>query len=86
VGNDVGVFVSTNGGSSWSILGNLPAMPIVHFAADPSNPNRIVAATYGRGVYTYTFGSRIGLVTSSTRRSELRRRSMQPEPASAARA
>jgi hypothetical protein len=30
-------------------------MPVVHFALDPSNTNRIVAATYGRGVYAYTF-------------------------------
>jgi hypothetical protein len=55
VGTDVGVFVSSDGGSTWSILGNLPAMPVVHFAVDPSNPKRIIAATYGRGVYAYTF-------------------------------
>ena len=56
VGTDVGAFVSGDGGSTWSILGDLPAMPVVHFALDPGNANRIVAATYGRGVYTYTFG------------------------------
>jgi hypothetical protein len=56
VGTDVGVFVSSDGGSTWSILGDLPAMPVVHLALDPSNPNRIVAATYGRGVWAYTFG------------------------------
>jgi hypothetical protein len=56
VGTDVGVFVSSDGGGTWSILGDLPAMPVVHFALDPSNANRIIAATYGRGVYAYTFG------------------------------
>jgi hypothetical protein len=56
VGTDVGVFVSSDGGSTWSVLGNLPAMPVVHLALDPSNPNRIIAATYGRGVYAYSFG------------------------------
>jgi hypothetical protein len=56
VGTDVGVFVSSDGGGSWSVLGDLPAMPVVHLALDPSNPNRLIAATYGRGVYAYTFG------------------------------
>ena len=56
VGTDVGAFVSSDGGTTWSILGDLPAMPIVHFSIDPSNANRIVAATYGRGVWAYTFG------------------------------
>lgn len=55
-GTDVGAFVSSDGGATWSILGNLTAMPFVNFELDPSNPNRIVAATYGRGVWTYTFG------------------------------
>ena len=36
--------------------GDLPAMPVVRFSADPVNPNRIIAATYGRGVWAYTFG------------------------------
>jgi hypothetical protein len=56
VGTDIGAFVSTDGGSTWSVLGNLTAMPFVHLAVDPSNANRIVAATYGRGVWAYTFG------------------------------
>ena len=55
VGTDVGVFVSTNGGTTWSVLGDLPAMPVVHLGLDPANANRIVAATYGRGAYTFTF-------------------------------
>jgi hypothetical protein len=57
VGTDIGVYVSGDGGATWSILGDLPAMPVVHFALDPSNPKRIIAATYGRGVYAYNFGS-----------------------------
>ena len=55
-GTDVGAFVSSDGGATWSILGDLTAMPFVNFELDPSNANRIVAATYGRGVWTYTFG------------------------------
>jgi hypothetical protein len=55
-GNDLGAFVSTNGGAAWSVLGTgLPNVPVVHVVADPANANRIVAATYGRGAYSYTF-------------------------------
>ena len=56
VGTDIGAFVSSDGGATWTVLGDLPAMPVVNFELDPSNANRIVAATYGRGVWTYTFG------------------------------
>ncbi len=56
VGTDIGAFVSSDGGATWAVLGDLTAMPFVNFELDPSNPNRIVAATYGRGVWTYTFG------------------------------
>jgi hypothetical protein len=56
VGTDVGAFVSTDAGATWNILGDLPAMPVVRFSVDPSNANRIIAATYGRGVWAYTFG------------------------------
>ncbi|MCW2964662.1 MAG: hypothetical protein JWO17_1914 [Actinomycetia bacterium] len=54
-GTDVGAFVSGDGGKTWSILGDLPAMPVVNFELDPSNAKRVVAATYGRGVWAYTF-------------------------------
>ncbi|MDQ1458613.1 MAG: hypothetical protein QOI08_97, partial [Actinomycetota bacterium] len=54
-GTDVGAFVSSDGGQTWSVLGDLPAMPVVNFELDPSNAKRIVAATYGRGVWAYTF-------------------------------
>jgi hypothetical protein len=30
-------------------------MPVVNFEIDPSNAKRIVAATYGRGVWAFTF-------------------------------
>jgi hypothetical protein len=55
-GTDVGAFVSSDGGATWSVLGDLTAMPVVNFELDPSNANRIVAATYGRGVWAFTFG------------------------------
>ena len=56
VGNDLGAFVSSPSGGKWTKLGsNLPAVPVVHITQDPANPNRIVVATFGRGVWSYTF-------------------------------
>lgn len=56
VGTDVGVFVSTDQtGGTYSLLGDLPVMPVVHLTVDPANANRIIAATYGRGAYAFTW-------------------------------
>ncbi|NNF57746.1 MAG: hypothetical protein HKN04_05845, partial [Rhodothermaceae bacterium] len=50
---DAGVFVSSNAGVSWSLLGvNLPGAPVLDL--DLHDPTRtLVAATYGRGMYRY---------------------------------
>ncbi len=57
VGTDIGVFISSDtNGSSWGVLGNgLPNVPITHLELKPGDPNTLVAATYGRGVYLYHF-------------------------------
>jgi hypothetical protein len=57
VGTDIGVFISSDtSGSSWSVLGHgLPSVPITHLALKPGDPNTLVSATYGRGVYLYRF-------------------------------
>jgi hypothetical protein len=56
VGTDVGAFISTDAtGGTYSLLGDLPIMPVVHLSVDPANATRIIAATYGRGAYAYTF-------------------------------
>ncbi|MCW2968374.1 MAG: hypothetical protein JWM71_2146 [Solirubrobacteraceae bacterium] len=57
VGTDLGVFESTDtGGGTYARLGSgLPAVPISTLRFKPGNPNLLVAATYGRGVYTYDF-------------------------------
>jgi hypothetical protein len=59
VGNDLGVFVSSSktGGTYQKLGTGLPAVPISHLTQDPANPNRIIAATFGRGVWSYTFAS-----------------------------
>jgi hypothetical protein len=57
VGTDIGVFESCDAaGGSYSRLGTgLPAVPISTLRLKPGDPNLMVAATYGRGVYTYRF-------------------------------
>src|ERR671935_1641677 len=59
VGTDIGVFASSDtNGSSWAVLGRgLPNVPITHLELKPGDPNTLVAATYGRGVYLYHFNS-----------------------------
>jgi hypothetical protein len=58
VGTDIGVFESCDAaGGAYSRLGtNLPATPISTLRLKPGDPGLLVAATYGRGVYTYRFG------------------------------
>ena len=62
VGTDVGVFESCdNAGGAYSVLGGgLPAAPISTLRFKPGDPDLLVAATYGRGVYTYRFGTDAG--------------------------
>lgn len=57
VGTTVGVFASADRtGKRWGLLGNdLPAAPITSLQLDPANPERLVAASMGRGVYRYVF-------------------------------
>lgn len=62
VGTDIGVFESCdNTGGAYSVLGSgLPAAPISTLRFKPGDPDLLVAATYGRGVYTYRFGADAG--------------------------
>jgi hypothetical protein len=58
VGTDIGVFESCDtAGGAYSVLGSgLPAAPISTLRFKPGDDDLLVAATYGRGVYTYRFG------------------------------
>lgn len=54
VSTDQGVFVSPSGGGSWSRLGGgLPLVPVNDIEYDHVN-HRLVAATFGRGIYQIT--------------------------------
>ena len=56
VGTDVGVFASdVRGGTTYTYLAGLPAVPIAAINLKPGTCNTLVAATYGRGIYTFEF-------------------------------
>jgi photosystem II stability/assembly factor-like uncharacterized protein len=50
--NDFGVYVTTNGGARWDVLGgNLPSVDVMDFIVHPRD-RMLVIATHGRGVWT----------------------------------
>jgi hypothetical protein len=56
VGTDIGVFANAlAGGTTFAPLRGLPVVPISTMNLKPNCPNVLVAATYGRGIWTYTF-------------------------------
>jgi photosystem II stability/assembly factor-like uncharacterized protein len=53
VGTDFGVFVSTNGGARWEVLGgNLPSVQVSDLQVS-ARDNVIVISTYGRGMWVF---------------------------------
>lgn len=56
VGTDLGVFATAlAGGTTFAPLHGMPVTPISMVNLKPNDPNVLVVATYGRGVWTYTF-------------------------------
>lgn len=51
VGTDIGVFETTNGGQAWSLTPGLPLVPVTDLVYHAAT-NRIIAGTYGRGMWT----------------------------------
>ncbi|MEA2423298.1 MAG: hypothetical protein QOF55_2397 [Thermoleophilaceae bacterium] len=62
VATAIGVFASrnTNGGTYAPLGDNLPSVAVYQISLKPGDPNTLVAATYGRGVYTYKFANGTG--------------------------
>ncbi|OWY23463.1 glycosyl hydrolase [Sphingobacteriales bacterium UPWRP_1] len=57
IGTDTGVFYTQNSGKNWQMLGNnLPAVPVTDLCLQPKE-RRLVAATYGRGMFTIQLGN-----------------------------
>jgi photosystem II stability/assembly factor-like uncharacterized protein len=57
VGTDFGVYVSTNGGAKWEVLGgNLPSTQVSDLQYHPID-HVLVISTYGRGMYTLDVSS-----------------------------
>jgi hypothetical protein len=56
VGTDVGAFANDpKGGTTFAPLKGLPVVPISNVTLKPNDPDLLVAATYGRGVWTFRF-------------------------------
>jgi hypothetical protein len=60
VATAIGVFASkgTNGGKYAPLGDNLPSVATYQISLKPGDPDTLVAATFGRGVYTYKFSDR----------------------------
>ena len=53
VGTDFGVYVTTNGGARWDVVGgNLPSNQVSDLQIDTRN-NIVVISTYGRGLWVF---------------------------------
>jgi hypothetical protein len=58
VGTDVGMFLSDGVTSpTWTAPPGLPAAPVVSVKNWPGRPDQLVIATFGRGMYSFTFGA-----------------------------
>lgn len=62
VATAVGMFISKDAnGKEWAELGSgLPTSPVYSFESEPGDPNKIVVASFGRGVWEYDFRKRAG--------------------------
>jgi hypothetical protein len=61
VGTDVGMFLSNNtSGQRWAALEGLPNVPVVSVKNMPGDQEKVVLATFGRGIYEYSFSARAG--------------------------
>jgi hypothetical protein len=60
VSDAVGMFISKDlAGNDWAPLGNgFPTSPVYSFELEPGDPNKIVVASFGRGVWEYDFTQR----------------------------
>ncbi len=52
VGTDLGVYVTTDSGKSWQVLGSELPLTFVHDMAIHTGEKKMVIATHGRGMYT----------------------------------
>ncbi|HVT36584.1 MAG TPA: hypothetical protein VHE37_13430, partial [Nevskiaceae bacterium] len=67
VGTDIGVFISGDlSGASWAPLGDLPNVPVNQLVLKPGDDSELYAATFGRGVQLYKFGTSSSPVPASS--------------------
>ena len=60
IANDMGVWESWNGGGQWDLLGaNLPSTIVNDLVMDRDN-RKLIAATFGRSMFSYELGELVG--------------------------
>jgi len=66
VATDVGVFVSADtAGGMWAQLGrDLPVAPVFKVRLQPGDPDNLIAATFGRGVWSFRFSRETATTTA----------------------
>jgi hypothetical protein len=74
VGTDVGAFASSMKGATlatpkFARIGGIPRAPISSIVLKPDNPNKAVIATFGRGVWGFTFNTKVALPPAPTQSS-----------------
>ena len=58
ISSATGVYLSNDGGSSWTVVTDgLPMLRLRTTEFDPSNPDRLVVGTTGRGFYEISFAA-----------------------------
>jgi photosystem II stability/assembly factor-like uncharacterized protein len=77
IATDIGVFISEDSGVNWSTLGKtLPNVPVTDLDIN-TDQQKLLAATYGRSMYTYDLSEEV-----SVSNTELLRLNIYPQPAS----
>jgi len=51
IGTDIGVFETTDGGATWGLTQGMPLVPVSDLIYHPAS-NRLMASTYGRGIWS----------------------------------
>jgi hypothetical protein len=68
VGSDIGVFETLDGGRTWALTLGMPAVAVTDLWFHAAT-NRLVASTYGRGIWTYPLSTPAGVLRGDVDRN-----------------
>ncbi len=67
IANDIGVYISYDDGAEWELLGNTLPLSVVNDLRFHRPTNTLLAATFGRSMFTYTFDDAVSSVETSAK-------------------